>query len=110
MKLHFGAFNMGIDGWINTDITPHIFLSKVPLLPLALYKLGLIPKARYEQHALGGFKKLKYLNLCKPLPYANNCVDAIFCSHAIEHLFLDEVERLINECYRVLKPVGFAEW
>ncbi|MDP2143559.1 MAG: methyltransferase domain-containing protein [Gallionella sp.] len=106
MKLHFGAFHNGIDGWVNTDITPHMWISKIPLLPFLLFKFGLISQDRYDQHAQGVFRKLSYVDLCKPLPYASDTVDAIFSSHVLEHLFIDEVERLISECRRVLKPGG----
>jgi SAM-dependent methyltransferase len=106
MKLHLGAFDSGIPGWENTDITPHLWISKIPFLPLVLFKLGVMPKARYEQHQLGVFRMLSYLNLCKPLPYADNSVTAIFSSHVFEHLFMDEVEQLIRECYRVLTQGG----
>lgn len=106
MNLHLGAFDRGIKGWKNTDITPHIWFSKIPFLPFVLYKLGLMPRARYEQHVHGVFSMLDYLNLCKPLPYVDNTVAAIFSSHVFEHLFMDEVEKLISECHRVLRPGG----
>lgn len=106
MKLHLGAFDSGIKGWTNTDITPHIWLSKIPFLPFLLSKLGVIPRDRYEQHRAGYFRMLYYMNLCKPLPYADNTVTAIFSSHVFEHLFMDEVEKLISECFRVLRPGG----
>jgi len=106
MKLHLGAFDRGIEGWNNTDITPHIWISRVPFLPILLNKLGLLGKVRYEQHKQGVFKNLNYLNLCKPLPYPDSSIEAIFSSHVFEHLFIDEVEKLIRECQRVLKPGG----
>ena len=65
-------------------------------------------RERYEQHSSGVFKKLKYLNLCKPLPYGDGSVDVIFSSHVFDVLFLDEVEKLIRECHRVLKPGGIC--
>ena len=30
-RLHIGAFNCGIAGWINTDITMHLWIARVPL-------------------------------------------------------------------------------
>ncbi len=106
MKLHLGAFDKGIKGWTNTDITPHIWISKIPFLPYMLFKLGMMPIERYQQHCLGVFRMLEYVDLCKPLPYADNSVSAIFSSHVFEHLFMDEVERLIKECYRVMQSGG----
>ncbi|WP_083924591.1 class I SAM-dependent methyltransferase [Lamprocystis purpurea] len=108
MKVQFGAFDKKVDGWRNTDITPHIWISKVPLLPFVLSKLGLMTAARYEQHKQGIFKQLHYLNLCTPLPFPDCSIDAIFSSHVFEHLFLDEVKKLIRECYRVLRPQGIC--
>jgi len=108
MKLHLGAFDRGIKGWTNTDITPHIWVSKIPVLPFVLYKLGLMTIERYEQHVHGVFSMLEYLNLCKPLPYADNTASAIFSSHVLEHLFIDEVLNLISECHRVLRPGGIC--
>ena len=108
MKLHLGAFDSGIAGWKNTDITPHIWITKIPLLPFLLFKLGKMTRDRYEQHRQGVFRILDYLDLTKPLPYTDNSITAIFSSHVFEHLFMDEVEKLIGECYRVLKPSGIC--
>lgn len=41
-----------------------------------------------------------------PLPYPDNSVDAIFCSHVLEHMPVDDARRLITACYRVLRPEG----
>lgn len=35
-------------------------------------------------------------------------VDAIYSSHTIEHLYLNEIPTAMNEFRRVLKPTGFA--
>ena len=61
---------------------------------------------RYQEHKEKRFSQLKYLNLTRPLPYPSDTVEAIFSSHVLEHLFMDEVENLITEMYRVLKPGG----
>lgn len=39
---------------------------------------------------------------------ASMSVDAIYSSHNIEHLFLDEVPTALKEFLRVLKPDGYA--
>jgi len=106
MKLHLGAFNQSIKGWYNTDITPHIKIAKIPLLPFILYKLKLMTTERFLEHKQGMFNDLHYLDLTKPLPYSSDSVEAIFSSHVLEHLFMDEVEKLIPEMFRILKPGG----
>ena len=91
---------------MNTDITPHLWIGKVPGLAWLMFKVGRMPRERYAQHREGVFSRLQYLDLTKKLPYADNAIEAIFSSHVFEHLFMDEVERLVDECFRVLKPGG----
>jgi predicted SAM-dependent methyltransferase len=38
------------------------------------------------------------------LPFANQSVNSIYSTHMIEHLYPDELETLLRECVRVLKP------
>jgi len=42
----------------------------------------------------------------KPLPFPNSLFDAIYASHLLEHLNLEEGKRLLRECFRVLQPKG----
>ena len=45
-------------------------------------------------------------DLRQGLPFADNSCDAIYHSHVLEHLKPDDADRLISECFRVLKPGG----
>lgn len=38
------------------------------------------------------------------LPFASNSVDSIYSTHMIEHLYPDELQKLLRECARVLRP------
>ncbi len=40
------------------------------------------------------------------IPYSDNSVDCIYCSHVIEHIENEHDERMFKECYRVLKNGG----
>lgn len=40
------------------------------------------------------------------IPYEDNTVDAIYCSHVIEHIENIHIEKLFRECFRVLKKGG----
>lgn len=106
VKLHIGAFNCPADGWLNTDITPHIWISRIPLAAKVLYAIGKMTKQRLAEHELGLFRRLQYLDITKPLPFADASVAAVFSSHVFEHLFMDEVHRLVAEIHRVLAPGG----
>jgi predicted SAM-dependent methyltransferase len=108
IRLHLGAFNCGIDGWVNTDITPHIWVSRLPGAALALRLAGRMTAERYAEHQRGAFRMLRYMDLTKPLPFADKSVEAVFSSHVFEHLFADEVQRLVGEIARVLIPGGIC--
>lgn len=106
LKLHLGCFDQVIPGWINTDITPHIVLARIPGLPFFLYKARFLSQERYKQHKQGIFRNLSYLKVTKTFPFANCTFDHVFCSHLLEHLHPDDSGFCIKEVYRVLKPGG----
>ena len=45
-------------------------------------------------------------NLCSGLPFHDNEVDVVYHSHVLEHLAPDQGERMLTECFRVLRPGG----
>lgn len=106
MKLHLGAFNSPVIGWINTDITPHQWITRVPFLPELLFKLGKMTEERLLEHKRGVFKKISYLNLYKRFPYPDNTFTSVFSSHVLEHLFPHQIPAILAEIKRVLVPGG----
>jgi SAM-dependent methyltransferase len=106
IKLHLGAFDQAVDGWLNVDVTPHLFIARVPLLPQVLHAAGLLDRKRLEQHRAGVFRKLKYMDVATGIRLPDASCRAVFSSHVLEHLFRDEVHRLIAEIRRVLVPGG----
>lgn len=93
-------------GWINTDITPHIWLSRVPLAPRVMFSLGKMTRARFEEHRRGVFRHLRYLNVTKPFPIVSDSVSVVYTSHMLEHLYPWDAEHCLRECHRVLTPKG----
>lgn len=108
LKVHLGAFDQSVDGWMNTDVTPHMWVAKIPFVPLLLYKLRLIREEYYLKHQKKAFNKLHYLDITKKFPFAANSVNAVFSSHVIEHLSMNEVKSLIEEIHRCLVPGGIC--
>jgi len=47
-----------------------------------------------------------WLDVRHGLPFRNSSVASIYSTHMVEHFFPDELSRLFNECFRVLKPGG----
>lgn len=47
-----------------------------------------------------------YMNLAKPLPFADASIDLIFTEEFIEHISKADAAIMLRECHRVLKPGG----
>lgn len=105
-KLHLGCFDRIFDGWINTDITPHIFIAKIPFLPVLLFRVGLMSKDRLSQHLKGTFNDIRYVDVTKKFPWPDNLFTNVYSSHMLEHLYRDDALYCISEIFRVLQPGG----
>src|SRR5262245_25024454 len=92
LKLHLGCFDRILPGWINTDITPHIFVSRVPGLPALLFKAGLLSEERYQQHTKGVFRAIRYMNVTRKFPFDDNSFDCAYSSHMLEHLYPQQAD------------------
>lgn len=105
-KLHIGCFDQSVKGWINTDITPHILIAKVPGLARLLFILSLLPRTRYDQHRARIFHDVRYLDVRKRFRFPAEAIDYVYSSHLIEHLYPQEAAHCLAEIYRVLRPGG----
>jgi predicted SAM-dependent methyltransferase len=47
-----------------------------------------------------------WLDVRNGLPFPSNSVDSIYSTHMFEHFYPDEVDLLLQDCQRVLKPGG----
>lgn len=66
-------------------------------------------------HYLSGFVNIDanprhkldmWLDVRCGLPFADQSVDSIYTTHMLEHFYPDELQQLLRECRRVLKPGG----
>lgn len=51
-------------------------------------------------------KGVQRANLLNKLPFPDLTFDAIYCSHFVEHIPLKKIDFFLQECFRVLKPMG----
>lgn len=45
-----------------------------------------------------------WLDVRNGLPFRTGSVDSIYSTHVFEHFYGDELKKLLQECYRVLRP------
>lgn len=102
-KLHLGCGLMAPQTWLNVDGSRNAWLAQRPLLRSVARTFGLVPKYADQ---VPWPKNVTIHDVRKPLPWANGTFTAVYASHVLEHLYLGEAQRLLKECYRVLKPGG----
>jgi predicted SAM-dependent methyltransferase len=105
-RLHLGCFDRPVKGWINTDVTPHLWVARMPGLAALIWRMGKMTDARYEQHQRKLFRPIRYLNVAKRFPYPDNAFGAAYSSHLLEHLHPPDARRCLAEILRTLKPGG----
>jgi SAM-dependent methyltransferase len=105
-KLQLGSFDQTPEGWLNTDVTPHLFLARVPGLPWVLHRAGSLSDERYASYRSGAFRTVRYLDVSRPFRFRDATFEAVLATHVLEHLRPDAAERCIRESHRVLAPGG----
>jgi SAM-dependent methyltransferase len=78
--INIGSGNWSKEGWINLD-----------------------HPSEYYRNAQRNHKIIACDIRKDNIPFANDSVDAIYCSHVIEHIENDHIFNMIKECLRILK-------
>ncbi len=107
-RLHLGAFDQVQQGWVNTDITPHLFVARVPGLPWLLHRVGVLGPERYDAYRTGKFRALRYLDVSRRFRFADSTFECVYASHVLEHLDPEVAEHTLREVHRILRPGGVA--
>lgn len=101
IKLNLGCGLQAPPGWINIDASWNARLAKQPLLRRLLHGLHLLPP---DKASIPWSPSIFVHDVRKPLPFATESVAAIYASHILEHLYVEEARRLMADCFRVLAP------
>ncbi len=84
-------------GWLNFDASPTLRLQRLPFGVGTLLKHYLSP--RFPEN-------VRYGDIVHGLPIMGDSCDAVYCSHILEHLSLQDFSLALRETYRILKPGG----
>lgn len=109
VKVNLGCGLAVASGWINVDGSLNALIANfpVPLHPLAYRLTGAsryYTKEEYCRLLENNF--FVHHDLAFSIPLDSNTADFVYSSHFLEHLFRNDAENLLRECYRVLKPGG----
>lgn len=92
------GFSVG-DGWLNYDSSPTLRIERLPLV-------GVLLSSALSGNAKRFPAQVRYGDICRGLPLANNSVRGVYASHVLEHLPLDSARLAIANTFRMLEPGG----
>jgi len=102
-KVNLGCGTTVLEDWINIDGSFNAYISKFPLIRNFLFKIGLIPSDIYD---ITWPHNIIVRDVRKKFPFKDDSIDYIYSSHLIEHLTKDQANKMLEECFRVLKIGG----
>lgn len=100
MQLNLGCGHIHAPSWVNVDNSNRAWLaSRLPWLDKLLVTLRCLAPTEFNAQTV-------YANLLRRFPWADQSVEAIYMGEVLEHFTLEDGQRVLRECYRVLKPEG----
>jgi SAM-dependent methyltransferase len=110
VKVNLGCGLQCLPGWLNVDgsLSALFGSKKFSFINKILYKLA----GSSDYYSFEAYNKviredgLKFFNLTKGIPVADNSADVIYCSHFLEHLNKEDGHHFLAECFRALKKGG----
>ena len=103
MSKNYVQYGCGLDaplGWINFDASPTLLLQRIPLASsLAEIVFRKLPLAEFPKH-------VKYGDIIRGLPIKSESCEAIYCSHVLEHLSLEDLRIAVRNTFSYLVKGG----
>ena len=93
--IQFGCGPCAPEGWRNFDSSPTLLFEKTPIIG-KLYNKN---KNRFADN-------VEYGDIVKGLPVPASSAKAVYCSHVLEHLSLEECQKAIQNTFKILESGG----
>jgi SAM-dependent methyltransferase len=90
--VQYGCGFCSPEGWLNFDASPTLRLQKIPVV-------GMLAPIKFPS-------SVRYGDIRKGLPVDDASAQAVYCSHVLEHLALNDLRMALKNTFRVLKPGG----
>ena len=92
--VQFGSGSEAVEGWLNFDASPTLFIQRIPLIG-RLLRSNL--NCTFDHNVLYGC-------IVKGLPLEENSLDGLFCSHILEHLSYSDFSIALKNSFKYIKP------
>jgi SAM-dependent methyltransferase len=93
--VQYGCGLSAPDAWLNFDASPTLRLQRMPAIGRLLTRGGPVFPA-----------SIRYGDIVKGLPVAPASCIAIYCSHVLEHLALEDLRKALRNTHTYLRPGG----
>jgi predicted SAM-dependent methyltransferase len=117
-RYHFNGTYRGINlgcgmdnpaEWLGIDGGVYVLMHSIPKPVLRMaYRMTTARKGYSEEEYINKIRGTKVLHydLAYGIPFQDASVPAVYSSHFFEHIAKKDAERLLKECFRVMKPGG----
>ena len=102
-KIHLGCGLKTRKGWVNVDGSWNAWLAKYGKIKWILQKMSIFHDRYFN---IPWSPDIVIHDVRRSLPFPDNSTGAVYASHLLEHLYLEEEEFLLKECLRILWPGG----
>ena len=96
MNLHYGCGLEAAADWLNYDASPTLRLQRLPVVGVVLSRF-LSPRFP---------KPIQYGDIVRGISIPSESCDAIYCSHVLEHLSLEDLRVALRNTFTYLKAEG----
>ncbi len=93
--VRYGCAQGGPATWVNYDASPTLRFERIPLI-------GRL----YTRNSQRFADTVRYGDIVAGLPELDASADAVYCSHVLEHLALEDLRVALANTIRLLKPGG----
>ncbi len=100
LRLNIGCGPIQPEGWVNIDSSMRAKLaSRANWLDNLLVAMRILPPTEFNRSTV-------IQDVSRPMRFADNSVDAIYCGEILEHFTKDVGQQFLHECFRILAPGG----
>ena len=102
-KINIGCGANVVHGsdWLNID---NSLVAKLRKVPFWSFLVRVLVKYKFLEEFYLNYPNVKIVDIRKKLPFKDESFEYIYCSQVVEHLHIYQLNKFINECYRILKP------
>lgn len=93
MLINYGCGRHAPDGWLNFDASPTLRIERLPIIGLA-FRNNRFPA------------NVRFGDIVRGLPVPDGSVKAVYASHILEHLALEDFRAALQNTYRMMAPGG----